>query len=101
VPYGGGTSFRLQRNNYFKLNALLDDLNIQRRGIMASKNFGNSIGHGGSRPITSASQFYNRGTCNPAGDGYKPSKSYGNGKPIPEKGASKPGPLFGGGKISK
>lgn len=68
---------------------------------MANSNFGKSIGHDGSRPITSASQFYSRGSCNPAGGGYKPSKSFGNGKPIPEKGASKPGPLLGSGKISK
>jgi hypothetical protein len=68
---------------------------------MARNSFSGSVGHGGSRSITSASPFYNRGTCNPAGGGYKPSKSYGNGKPIPEKGASKPGPLFGGGCISK
>jgi hypothetical protein len=68
---------------------------------MGNKNFGGSIGHGGSKPISGASQFYNRGTCNPAGGGYKPSKSYGNGEPIPEKGASKPGPQFDGGKIGK
>jgi hypothetical protein len=59
------------------------------------KDFSGSVGHGGSRPITSASQFYNRGSCIPAGDGYKPSKSYGNGPPAAEKGASKPGPVIG------
>jgi hypothetical protein len=58
------------------------------------KDFSESIGHGGSKPIDGTSQGYNRGECRPAGDGYKPSKSYGNGKPRPEFGASKPGPVI-------
>jgi hypothetical protein len=68
---------------------------------MGNKNFGGSIGHGGSKPIDGTSQGYNRGECRPAGGGYKPAKSYGNGEPIPEKGAPPRGQLFGGGKISK
>jgi hypothetical protein len=59
------------------------------------KDFSGSIGFGGSKAINGTSQGYNRGSCDPAGGGYKPKNSYGNGKPRPEFGASKPGPVIG------
>jgi hypothetical protein len=61
---------------------------------MDNKSFGNSIGHGGSKPIDGYSQKYNRGTHSPVSGGCT-GKGYGNGKPQPERGASKPGPVIG------
>jgi hypothetical protein len=58
------------------------------------KDFSGSVGHGGSQPIDSYSQKYNRGTHSPV-SGSCTGKGYGNGKPQPERGASKPGPVIG------